>query len=581
MIAEELHCKTKLMTSLVYSCNPWVIGDVMKDIKQYLSEKSELRARVENNTDTISVYAETSAARKVGRFINSRIHHHQAKITSTVEVKEALYLPILANQQLPLKTQMEVKVLSSDGTHVPLEQLTRAYFKACVENKGKPVKTHQLAQYIEPGKYQWYWMNKSTLKPYSASVSQKLEEAFCEAGTIIESIGQIVYEISTSDMHQTNTETKKVRKIKRKLEQNPTVSFRIRTLSEDLRDTFLAKLDKCIHEIEEEVLYAEEYPGILEHLVELARERFVGADIAPAPINLPERGDLLLEKTLQTLTPPSRWLHLPQAAPQAPCTPQTNEGLVSGAPKQASAIILKGMFSVILSMQLQLKDEVLRRMRGVMIEKSSFSSADTPDHWEPQESMCDLKVVSKGSAEWDKVWGHITGNSFRPNDVCIERIQNPWLWRAYSASLKRVLDKNNGEVNEKWLFHGSGGVPPVKIYNSEQGFDNRFAIRGMWGKGAYFAVKAEYSNSYAYTTPKGNKQMFLAQVVTGITYKCPPSQKPKRLPPKKANYPVNSSGKFEDERYDSVSGNTGDSDIFVIYDLYKAYPAYLITYNGI
>ena len=36
---------------------------------------------------------------------------------------------------------------------------------------------------------------------------------------------------------------------------------------------------------------------------------------------------------------------------------------------------------------------------------------------------------------------------------------------------------------------------------------------------------------------------------------------------------------FADERYDSVHGKSRGSDIYVVYDHDKAYPAYLITYS--
>ena len=36
---------------------------------------------------------------------------------------------------------------------------------------------------------------------------------------------------------------------------------------------------------------------------------------------------------------------------------------------------------------------------------------------------------------------------------------------------------------------------------------------------------------------------------------------------------------FAGERYDSVSGQSGGSDIYMVYDHDKAYPAYLITYG--
>lgn len=167
--------------------------------------------------------------------------------------------------------------------------------------------------------------------------------------------------------------------------------------------------------------------------------------------------------------------------------------------------------------------------------------------------------------------------------IKIERIQNIWLWEAFDRSRKRMSDKNSGQVNEKQLFHGTKKTPPIKIYNSEQGFNNRLSSPGVWGTGAYFAVRAKYSDKYAHTTPEGRKQMFLARVITGITYRCPPDSTLK-APPTKAEvspllYPNSKDSMFEDERYDSVSGRTGTSDIFVIYEQGKVYPAYLITYS--
>ncbi len=86
----------------------------------------------------------------------------------------------------------------------------------------------------------------------------------------------------------------------------------------------------------------------------------------------------------------------------------------------------------------------------------------------------------------------------------------------------------------------------------------------MWGEGTYFAVNANYSASrYAYSHSTG-KQLILAFVLTGEAYHCPPSR---------GNLITN----HPPANYDSVSGNTDGSDIYVIYDHEKTYPAYLIT----
>ncbi|KAL5477879.1 hypothetical protein EMCRGX_G024733 [Ephydatia muelleri] len=138
-----------------------------------------------------------------------------------------------------------------------------------------------------------------------------------------------------------------------------------------------------------------------------------------------------------------------------------------------------------------------------------------------------------------------------------------------------MAEKNSGEVNEKQLFHGTSNTPPEKVYCSEQGFDFRFAATGMWGTGAYFAVNASYSDSYAYSVTSAQKQMLLAVVLTGDAIESQPDKKLTKPPLKKAVM----GSTFKDERYDSVTGTTKGSKIYVVYDHDKAYPCYLITYK--
>ncbi len=193
-----------------------------------------------------------------------------------------------------------------------------------------------------------------------------------------------------------------------------------------------------------------------------------------------------------------------------------------------------------------------------------------PDHWEPQEGKVELKPVTRGTSEWNEVDCLLRKTIPNARVLEIIRIQNTWIWEMYSFSKQRMSKKNSGVVNEKKLFHGTSGTPPDKIYNSEKGFDPRLASRGMWGEGTYFAVNADYSASgYAYSCSTG-KQIFLALVLTGETYRCPPSRGNLIT----RNPPAKTSG---DGDYDSVSGNTNGSDVYVIYDHEKAYPAYLIT----
>ena len=59
----------------------------------------------------------------------------------------------------------------------------------------------------------------------------------------------------------------------------------------------------------------------------------------------------------------------------------------------------------------------------------------------------------------------------------------------------------------------------MKIWNSHNfinlGFDDRFFSDGLYGFGAYFALDAVYSNSYAAANANGVRRMLLCNVLLG------------------------------------------------------------------
>jgi hypothetical protein len=200
-----------------------------------------------------------------------------------------------------------------------------------------------------------------------------------------------------------------------------------------------------------------------------------------------------------------------------------------------------------------------------------------PPHWKPQSEEVLLDAVKRGSDEWNKQVTKIQKTLPGATIVKLERIQNTWLWERYSFAKKRMLKTNKGLVNEKHLFHGTRDTPPEKVFRSEKGVDFRFSREGLWGTGSYFAVNAAYSDSYAYSTPGGGKQMFICKVLTGDSYEAGTNtDRSLRQPPLK---PATSQGSFEEQRYDSVKGYTNGSYVYVVYDHEKVYPAYLVTYT--
>ena len=72
--------------------------------------------------------------------------------------------------------------------------------------------------------------------------------------------------------------------------------------------------------------------------------------------------------------------------------------------------------------------------------------------------------------------------------------------------------------------------------------------------------------------------MFLVKVLTDDSYQCP-SNSALRMPPVKTAGKSGKKVQFAQTRYDTVTGHTNGSQVFMTYDNDKAYPAYLITYN--
>ncbi|EFC42255.1 poly ADP-ribose polymerase family, member 14-like protein [Naegleria gruberi] len=204
-----------------------------------------------------------------------------------------------------------------------------------------------------------------------------------------------------------------------------------------------------------------------------------------------------------------------------------------------------------------------------------LSKFSYPQDWQLQTSNVILINLSQSSNEWKMINDRIKLTI--PNAVIqnIEKVQNQLVYQSYKTEQDRInkikIDSNGQySTDPQLLFHGTRSTDPSIIYDGHEGFDMRFSNTGMWGIGCYFAVNASYSNGYAFPVPGTNyRKFFLAEVLTGDFHSCS-SNSNIRIPPLKPNSAV---------RYDSVKGNTGGSDIFIVYKNSQAYPKYLITYS--
>jgi poly [ADP-ribose] polymerase 10/14/15 len=130
-----------------------------------------------------------------------------------------------------------------------------------------------------------------------------------------------------------------------------------------------------------------------------------------------------------------------------------------------------------------------------------------------------------------------------------------------------ILKSSNGNVNEKYLFHGTHDAIIPKI--CQNGFNRDFNTSHAYGKGVYFAANSEYSHGYTNVDSKsGCRGMFLCKVLVGDYTK---GHSGMTGPPTKPD------GKTQ---YDSLVDNVSDPKIFVICKDYHAIPLYLILYKS-
>ena len=364
--------------------------------------------------------------------------------------------------------------------------------------------------------------NRNMMIPFD-SESSKLMEAKFQSGSdrgASLNIGKWSYTYDFTAMTQTNTITKRLRKIKREAP----ITRRDQSFSVCCRgqqENITAAIDALKNTLEKEVIQLE----------------------LPLEHSTPAAESTLLQLASQ---------YLVKVELDKSVTPK---------------IIIAGCRGYAESVRLLLKEKALDM-------KASKEGLPLPLSWEPQSSDCELKQVKPGTQEWRDVESKVIKVTI-PRIAKIERIQNKWLWEKYAFCKQRMEKKNVGNVREKWLFHGTRDTAPEQVYNSEHGFDFRYGGNGMWGSGAYFAEDASYSvNGYAHTLPDGNRQILLARVLTGDSVELQPTYSLRKPPAKPRG-----SGGHVNESYDSVNGLVSNTRVYIVYDHDKAYPAYLITFK--
>jgi len=201
-----------------------------------------------------------------------------------------------------------------------------------------------------------------------------------------------------------------------------------------------------------------------------------------------------------------------------------------------------------------------------------------PKEWRNiDEENCTIEPLAQNDPEYQLVLQNFSKTLPSKAIVSIKRIQNARFWREYSQEkekLKNLRTKAglHPDVKEQHLWHGTRNVHPEVVYAGlEECFDMQYANDGMWGRGLYFAVNSSYSDDYAHPSIVGTKLFMLCRVMVGDTIKQDSDRSIRKAPERL--------GLKEKIPYESIEGFTGNSVIYILYRMRRAYPEYLIEYK--
>ncbi|XP_027304096.2 protein mono-ADP-ribosyltransferase PARP12 [Anas platyrhynchos] len=205
-----------------------------------------------------------------------------------------------------------------------------------------------------------------------------------------------------------------------------------------------------------------------------------------------------------------------------------------------------------------------------MSQDTNLSFSSCPPEWD-QSAVPDIgyKLVelSSSSSEYVKI-KRLFEKTMKHYNICrLQRVQNPSLWQVFQWQKEQMKKLNKSKcVDERLLFHGTN--PSLLPAICEQNFDWRICgVNGTaYGKGSYFARDARYAHDYS-SSKSGRYSMFVAQVLVGEFVQ---GQSEYLRPPPRPSSP--------NRLYDSCVDDPEDPSIFVIFEKYQIYPAYILEY---
>lgn len=201
-----------------------------------------------------------------------------------------------------------------------------------------------------------------------------------------------------------------------------------------------------------------------------------------------------------------------------------------------------------------------------------------PTHWTSQGHT--RVKLARAEAEFQTVNDYflraLYGQKPHYEVVSVYRVENLPLYQSYTVKLKTMQNSksqrvnNNGDVERRWLFHGTRKEVIDKIV--QQGFNRSFAGFNAvaYGKGTYLARDSSYSCHPTYSVPDdhGIQYMFLVRAIVGDWARGRHGQV---APDPKPNSAL--------EIFDTTVDNVSNPSIFVAYHDSQIYPEYLVAFR--
>lgn len=156
------------------------------------------------------------------------------------------------------------------------------------------------------------------------------------------------------------------------------------------------------------------------------------------------------------------------------------------------------------------------------------------------------------------------------------------LWEAYRMRQAIIAAENDGDANEKLLWHGTN-VPDVV---TRKGLDPRVcSLNGMFGGGVYFADRSTKSVRYTGASTKGDRgRLLLCRVALGRQMvKYAPSPNIRRPPEPFPLYPSQIVSWWRDEHFHSLFAPSSMAGLlmseYIVYHCNQAVPEYVLDFE--